>query len=705
MAQITWNQMQAPDFKAANALLLSGQDQFNTAIGQAGKVVTDYQAANTKNNTQAIMNALQSAKSPEEYQAALESAQAIAATKSGDFDQDKFNAARLTQPGVLDAQQQQDWARKDRDPLAEAQRIIMSGGKPEDIAALNFQSDAARIAAANMYQQGTANMFAANKDVRETADSAAAKATADAKLLEEKRKAVAAGVGTGSRYNPATGKVEIYNPATEPVPSASTGNTSSLIGSTPGQRSLTAALADPNSPTMRALPTFAPAIAAASSKYGIAPELFTGLLAHESNMGIAKTAGSKTNNNSVQMILDTQKAMGVTGDMQDPMVAVDAAGRYLTSLKKINPKATDAELFQAYHDGHFGASKDGKPSSDPTYGERIVQSASVLKNGLPPSTSDAATTITTGKKADPITAQYQATVGKLNHETDVAPITLKVANGLNDIKATYGIKEEAGDTATNDAKISKYLADNKTGILGRLVGLNSNPAKQLDFANEVPGFSDLPSKTRLAILSNVNNQNKSDTYSWLPSLSKDEMKDRFRTLVSAEVERQAPQLAMKQEALVENGVNDLKSKLAGVGIPDRMTLLTTVLGDRDSAKRYLVAHPDTTAATNTPPTPAQAAGTIAAGKPAVKEPVVTPPRAAPKTELDVLNEMKSKNRDEYNAVKQAGLGSTTANTIMSRNPSIQKLLDAEAAYDKKNPKFVPFSPYTASSFFNSFTGK
>lgn len=645
MAQITWNQLNEPDLKGSNALLLAAQEQGNTAIQQAGKVVTDYQAANTKNNTDAIMNALQSAKTPEEYQAALANAQAIAATKSGDFDQEKFNAAQLTQPGVLDAQQQTQFGVEDRSRIQQLAQMISTGAKPEEMAPIigQMKGTAGITAGLNAYQQGTANMFAANKDIRETAAQAEATTLANAKLAEEKRLAVVKGEKTGSRYNPATGQIEIYNPATEPTPSTSTGNISSLIGSTPGQRSITAALADPNSPTMKALPTFAPAIAAASSKYGIAPELFTGLLAHESNMGIAKTAGSKTNNNPVQMVLGTQKGMGVTGDMNDPMVAVDAAGRYLTSLKKINPKATDTELFQAYHDGHFGASKDGKPSSDPTYGERIVQSASVLKNGLPPSTSDAATTITTGKKADPITAQYQATVGKLNHETDVAPITLKVANGLNDIKATYGIKEEAGDTATNDAKISKYLADNKTGILGRLAGLNSNPAKQLDFANEVPGFSDLPSKTRLAILSNVNNQNKSDTYSWLPSLSKDEMKDRFRTLVSAEVERQAPQLAMKQEALVENGVNELKSKLAGVGIPDRMTLLITVLGDRDSAKRYLVAHPDRTAATNTPPTPAAAANTIAAGttvgKPAVKAPVVpttTVPRTDANTPLGVL---------------------------------------------------------------------
>lgn len=643
MVAINWNQMAVPDFKAANALLLSGQEQFNTAIGQAGKVVTDYQAANTKNNTQAIMNALQSAKSPEEYQAALESAQAIAATKSGDFDQDKFNAAQLTQPGVLDAQQQQQLEIADRSILAQLGQGVLEGKKREDLAPLygQLKSNAGRASAAAFGQQAFANTetlknsdtaarTAANTEARIASDERA-NAIKEAAL---RQKEYQEGAGGSSYRDPVTGEWRTTNTVDFErggIPSSGSVNVREAQYLNKSQR-------------LAALPQ-----AQTTLKGATVDEILPFLMGNESggkhtddkgNL-ITSPAGAKGKGQFIQATRDqVLKQSGF--DAYDPNQVEQATRYHLNDLLKQN--GGDMSLALASYNA-------GKPNVDmykgiPPFRETqnyvldIAASYAKAKGGNAPIPSDAAANITTGKTPNP----YKANAIRETNSLISPVVGTKALQGyqgdlattLRNINVDAGIKEEKLDTATNEANEAKYMSKNKPGIIQAIFNLNSGSKRQRSIGESVDGFNLLPSKTRLAIMEKVAAENNTETFKYWSSLDEDELRAKFASSVKKHMNTEAPGLSGKRQAAVENAVTKFgQDNVWRNGKPSPYTILSTVMGSDEEADAFIHTYPDSElsksilgASSNGAPTPAAAANTIAAGttvgKPAVKAPVVRP---------------------------------------------------------------------------------
>jgi soluble lytic murein transglycosylase-like protein len=101
MANFTWNAPRVPDFGQANSLFEASQNQAMGALNAVAKGVTDYQTALTKKNTDAILNSLYSAKTPEEFAVAQQSANDMALKLHGDYDQQAVRGFMDTRPQAL----------------------------------------------------------------------------------------------------------------------------------------------------------------------------------------------------------------------------------------------------------------------------------------------------------------------------------------------------------------------------------------------------------------------------------------------------------------------------------------------------------------------------------------------------------------------------------------------------------------------------
>lgn len=637
MAQITWNQLQAPDNKAANALLLAGQEQFNTAIGQVGKVVTDYQAANTKNNTDAIMNALQSAKSPEEYQAALANAQAIAATKSGDFDQQKIYQTQMNQPAVLDAQQQQQYGIGDIDTMNQIAALRATGQFDQAAALLPNLKQSANIQGATQSIQDSIAAASKIKHDREAEQLATQQATEtalqakrgnDLKQRELDQKFASTSGYIGSDGNIVKGSLGSPTGSTTPaapyadVGGATSGFTNQLIG---GSAESNANLSDaqravqknPGSSangfgqfidstwlsTVKKIPAYSgmtdSQIMALKDNPDVQKQAIPVLAGDNANYlqknGIPLTNSTMYSSWFLGNGVD-QKALNVSAPATDKMSDYIPATPVTITRKDGTKVQTDArsQVLKANPQLKDMSVGDYRTWLDKKMGDSVASKAS--------------------KEPAPYAFGLKT----------FAPIKTDYTQKMNDLNADI-IKNQKYDANSNDpnisthkAQLAQYLADNKLGLVGSALGLNSGSMQQLAIAKTVPGFNELSPRAQLGTLKELAAWNNSNgAFSKYTNMSADVLQQKIASIVSDSVKAYNGTADDRKQLMFNNAIANVRGKLLedpNVGSePTNQQIIDAMFGKAEG-KNF-----KDTAATNT------AASNITAAAPVATAPVVPAP--------------------------------------------------------------------------------
>lgn len=604
MAQITWNQLATPDFKAVNALQLAAQEQSQQAIAGLGKVVTDYQAANTKKNTDAIMNALQSAKSPEEYQAALANAQAIAGTKYGDYDQEKFNAAQLTQPGVLDAQQQQQLGWADRTRNAALQAAILRGDARPELTAQygDLQSEAGRAA-------GFGAITGADKDRQAAELNAQNILTAQSTVKHQANQDAIAKTDSDSKY-------------LERVAAANAGKPVNTVTERDAQGNIISTTQAPSIGGNRPVAT----------TYTSPAEAGTGFLntmtnsSGESVVGSADRATVKNPESSAsgyyQFTNDTWKntlrslpeyanksdseIMALKGDVPTQKIAMQKLTTdHATSLQKQGIPLTDGTLYSAHLLGLGVDQKALNVTADPS--EKFTDYLSdkevtrTNSKGVKYKTSEKKEVLRGNPQlANMTVGQYrdytysQAGVSNGTSPTDKsantrivslpADITLpaktKAGQALNNLNMENTVRvanDKSSDTLGNQGRYQKLLAQTQGSTIDKVLNLNSTSAKQKSLLEEIPGYNDLSYKEKIGVFTALSNWNNSDGWgSKYFNKGDTELKNEAARIIQQKVNEATPKTAARRDTIYKNIILEVRGKLGESGKYD-----TTNLTDAD----------------------------------------------------------------------------------------------------------------------------
>ena len=718
MAQIQWNQLATPDFRGVNALQLAAQEQGQQAIAQLGKTVSDYQAANTKNNTDAIMNALYAAKTPEEFAAAQQAAEAEAGKHFGDYDTEKFRQALITQPGALYTQQQDALGRADAPGTIALQSALASGDIGAANTALNnlksnksIEAGLAAIQAAKAAKAEQTHIT--NQDAREADYKAGMLAVEQAKVKnqaiqnENERIKNLAGQGyvTTSDGKPTTTSVFTSgsNPKGLPVIDLKQGATAPedvqamIQDQVLKTRKMENSTGNPNATngvkgsTISGVDQFSDL-----TFIGLARQRFPSQVAGMTDSQIASLKSDPKFSGQVAQAYHEQNAqtlanagVPVNSFMLDASFFLD--GKNAVSVYKAyqqNPNApaiNNGLSAEAIKDNIPTWKKGGaKDPSNPTVGD--VMNGIAARNGV-------------------------SLNGDTTEANRVYHMPLQV---LNPLKKTYGnayidlgVNNLTGRTnpevdyspANAAAALSEWQTKNQGGIIKQFFGINSTSGKLVANAQAVPGFNELGDGAKLGVLKDLTAyNNRTGLFNSITNLSDADQQAKVAQSVSAIVQSHSPQQDVRKQGLFQKAILEAKINLQTAGtpldqMPTDMEILKSVFGDKVVKEYKSPAETNITAAAN-----------ATSKAPAITAPTGSKPLAKPVIPVDTpdaqYQRLLSSNRDAYSAYQSVAPDSATARVLLQQNPQLATLI----LLDSKRPKPVQVTPYTTKDFLKTLRG-